>query len=167
MTEDLNDCDGILETSPEPLAAIEKAIKNETPNEEYDRLLKTFNNNVIQVDAYGTKLTVLGTPIGIEGLSFQNGPIMYDIHAVGERCLSRADNALLRPGEAVHVVIERYWYFGKEPNPGAVLDKFTFTWRKSGATPLTYKTNSREYTFNQALENLLDMRDIAQRKYDE
>lgn len=166
MTEDLNDCDGILETSPEPLAAIEKAIKNETPNEEYDRLLKEFNANVIKIDAYGTKLTVMGTPIGIEGLSFQNGALMYDVHAVGERVLSKADNALLRIGESVHVLIERYWYFAKEPNTGSVVDKFTFTWRHKGFAPIVYKTNSREYTFNQAFENILDMRDIAQRKYD-
>lgn len=166
MTEDLNDCDGILETSPEPLAAIEKAIKNETPNEEYDRLLKEFNNSVIKIDAYGTKLTVMGTPIGIEGLSFQNGALMYDVHAVGERVLSKADNALLRIGESVHVEIERYWNFEKEPGTGIVVDKFTFTWRKRGFVPLVYKTSTKEYTFNQAFENLLDMRDIAQRIYD-
>lgn len=164
---DLNDCDGVLETSPEPIEAIEKAVINETPNDEYDRLLKLFNHNVITINAYGTELTVTGIPIGIVTYPVgEENPIQYDIFAKGERVLSRSDSQLLRIGESVHVEIERYWNFEKEPGTGIVVDKFTFTWRKRGFVPLVYKTSTKEYTFNQAFENLLDMRDIAQRIYD-
>lgn len=153
---DLNDCDGILETSPEPEDMLDSAFVNtdsptETLEEEFKRAREILKpEKEIEIYAYGTKLKVY---------VFNEEPF-----AMGYITITPQTNAALNGLEEVTISIDRHW-LEKVEGGVDVIDDYHLRLnlnRPGNNDSVEYHTDSTKNSLPQAFETLLKMRDCIE-----
>lgn len=141
---DLNDCDGILETSPEPEDMLDSAFESETPKEEYNRIM---NSLATKICAYNTTLVA---ELNTEGQLMAHGRIY----------LTDTDNASIEPGDEVSILISRF-YDVKDNGDITIHDYFDIDYWRKHSVILSYRSRRTRESLAKALNKLFQMVNIA------